>query len=68
AETIRTQLGSSSGITLVPYEQAYEPGFEDMQRRRPDTTRIRELLGWEPTRSLPQIIEDVAADLRARIS
>ncbi|MDD2857892.1 MAG: GDP-mannose 4,6-dehydratase [Candidatus Nanopelagicales bacterium] len=68
AETIRTQLGSSSEIALVPYEQAYEPGFEDMQRRRPDTTRIHDLLGWEPTRTLAQIIDDVATDLRTRIA
>jgi len=68
AETIRDQLGSSSEITLVPYEQAYEPGFEDMQRRRPDITRIRELLGWEPTLTLEQVIKDVSADLRSRTS
>jgi len=66
AATIRDQLGSTSEITLVPYEQAYEPGFEDMQRRRPDISRINELLGWEPTMTLDQVIKDVSADLRSR--
>lgn len=58
--------GSTSEITHIPYELAYETGFEDMQRRRPDTTRIHSLLGWEPTRDLDTIITDVAADLKAR--
>lgn len=66
ASTIRDQLGSTSEISLVPYEQAYEPGFEDMQRRRPDISRINELLGWKPTMSLDQVIKDVSADLRSR--
>ncbi len=66
ASTIRDQLGSTSEISLVPYEQAYEPGFEDMQRRRPDISRISELLGWKPTMSLDQVIKDVSADLRSR--
>lgn len=65
AHTIRDQLGSTSAVTLIPYEQAYEPGFEDMLRRRPDTTRIRTLLGWEPRLSLSDIIRDVSEDLKA---
>jgi UDP-glucose 4-epimerase len=58
--------GSTSEIVLVPYEQAYEVGFEDMQRRRPDTTKVHALLGWEPTRDLTDIINDVAADFKSR--
>ena len=65
---IRVQqlTASSSEVTLIPYDEAYESGFEDMQRRRPDTTRIRSLLGWQPTRTLDDIVLDVAADLKAR--
>ena len=66
AQTVREQLDSQSEIVLVPYDQAYEPGFEDMERRRPDIGRIHELLGWKPTRALEQVIADVAADLRVR--
>jgi UDP-glucose 4-epimerase len=58
--------GSTSTIQVIPYEVAYETGFEDMQRRRPDTTRIRETIGWEPTRSLNEILTDVMADFRER--
>jgi len=66
AEKIRDITGSSSEIIYVPYDEAYEAGFEDMQRRRPDTTRIANLLGWAPTRDLDQIVADVAEDLRSR--
>ena len=60
--------GSVSEIVHVPYDQAYEVGFEDMQRRRPNTSRIHGLIGWEPTRDLNTIISDVSADLKARIA
>jgi nucleoside-diphosphate-sugar epimerase len=59
AETVRDMAQSSSPIVTVPYEDAYEPGFEDMMRRLPDTTKIRERLAWEPTKPLPIIIRDV---------
>ena len=59
AEKVREATGSSSEIKLVPYDEAYEEGFEDMQRRIPDTTRIRERIGWEPTKSLDEILADV---------
>jgi UDP-glucose 4-epimerase len=52
AERVVELSGSSSEITLVPYDVAYEEGFEDMQRRLPDTAKIRERIGWQPTRSL----------------
>jgi UDP-glucose 4-epimerase len=68
AETIRNQVGSTSEIVYVPYDEAYEYGFEDMQRRVPNTERIRELTGWTPTRDLQTIIGDVAADLKVRIA
>ncbi|HYF24600.1 MAG TPA: GDP-mannose 4,6-dehydratase [Baekduia sp.] len=52
---------SASTVTFVPYEEAYEAGFEDMYRRIPDTTKVRELIGWQPQRSLGDIISDVIA-------
>jgi UDP-glucose 4-epimerase len=66
AERIRTFLGSSSEIVFVPYDEAYEAGFEDMHRRRPDTSRIHDLIGWEPVLDLDAVIRDVAADVKAR--
>ncbi|MFC1678615.1 GDP-mannose 4,6-dehydratase [Elusimicrobiota bacterium] len=59
AERIREAAGSSSEIVLVPYDKAYEVGFEDMSRRVPDLARIRALIGYEPTMSLDDIIRDV---------
>ncbi len=67
AQTILGITGSSSEIVLVPYDEAYETGFEDMQRRRPDTTRVHDLLGWEPTHDLDRIIRDVASDVEGRL-
>ena len=56
--------GSDSKIRYVPYDEAYEEGFEDMQRRVPDTTRARELVGFEPTVALDEIIRLVVQDPR----
>jgi UDP-glucose 4-epimerase len=50
---------SSSEIAYVPYAEAYAPGFEDMERRVPDTTRIRELIGWTPERSLDESLQRI---------
>lgn len=58
---------SSSSIVHVPYDQAYEIGFEDMERRVPNTARLRALTAWRPSHSIDQIIRDVADDLRARL-
>ena len=66
AARICERVGSSSEIVHIPYDEAYETGFEDMQRRRPDTSKIEKLMGWQPTKDLDAIIDDVAADLRAR--
>jgi UDP-glucose 4-epimerase len=57
--------GSSSSIQLVPYEQAYGEGYEDMRRRVPDNTKARELVGFDPKTTLDEIISAVAADQRA---
>ena len=64
AQQVIEQLGSSSEIEYIPYEQAYEQGFEDMLRRKPDTRSIKNLINWQPEHDLTDIINDVAADLR----
>jgi UDP-glucose 4-epimerase len=59
AETVRRLAGSSSDIVHVPYDEAYEEGFEDMPRRVPDTTKIHELIGFRSTHSLEDIVRSV---------
>ena len=54
-------IGSKSEIVKVPYAEAYPEGFEDMQRRVPDISKINDALGWTPQIGLDQIIEDIAA-------
>jgi UDP-glucose 4-epimerase len=66
AEMIVAKTGSTSKIVHIPYEEAYEEGFEDMERRVPDITRIRNLTRWEPTRTMDDILDDVIAFERAR--
>jgi nucleoside-diphosphate-sugar epimerase len=68
AESILERTGSSSSVVHIPYEVAYEEGFEDMERRVPDTAKIHGLTGWAPTRSLPDILDDVIAFERARLA
>jgi UDP-glucose 4-epimerase len=65
-ETI-ARTDSTSEIRYIPYEQAYGSGFEDMERRLPDTTRIRRLIGWSPSRTLDEILNDVIAFERTRV-
>jgi UDP-glucose 4-epimerase len=64
AKQVREVAQSKSEIVFVPYEKAYEQGFEDMPRRVPDTTKIRNLIGWQPTIALPQILADVVDYIR----
>ena len=52
--------GSKSEITKIPYSEAYPEGFEDMQRRVPDISKIKNILGWSPDIGLDQIIRDIA--------
>ena len=59
AERVRELTGSDSEIVLVPYDDAYEEGFEDMPRRYPDIGKIERTAGWTPTTSLDAILEDV---------
>jgi nucleoside-diphosphate-sugar epimerase len=65
ADAVIRMTGSGSGVVHIPYDEAYERGFEDMQRRIPDTTRLRELTGWTPMRSFEEILSDVIAFERA---
>jgi UDP-glucose 4-epimerase len=67
AEIVIGETGSKSKIEYVSYEKAYPKGFEDTMRRIPDTTKIRELTGWEPKKDLRKIIHDVAAHIRSEI-
>jgi UDP-glucose 4-epimerase len=56
--------GSSSAVELIPYDQAYEAGFEDMERRVPNTTKLNALTGWVATRTLDDILHDSIAEAR----
>lgn len=67
AEMVKTRTGSRSPIETVPYDEAYGEGFEDMERRQPDTAKIRELIGWQPTRDLGEIIDGVADHMRTAV-
>jgi len=62
---VRQMAGSSSDIHYIPYDQAYEAGFEDMPRRVPDITKIREYVGYEPKVPLDDIIRTVIEHMRA---
>jgi UDP-glucose 4-epimerase len=60
AEQIIAQTHSTSDITYTPYADAYPAGFEDMQRRVPDITKIKKAISWQPEHTLTTIIDDVA--------
>ncbi|MGW2555358.1 NAD-dependent epimerase/dehydratase family protein [Streptomyces sp. NPDC001635] len=65
ADRIIEQSGSVSRIEHLSYADAYGPGFEDMERRVPDTTKLRNLTGWHPRHSLSDVLADAVADARA---
>ncbi len=65
AQRVKKLTGSASPITFIPYDKAYAPGFEDMQRRVPDTTRIQTTVGWQPRHDLNSILRRVIAWLQA---
>jgi UDP-glucose 4-epimerase len=67
AERIRAMTGSQSVIELVPYEKAYEAGFEDMPRRVPDLTKIGKYVGYRPTVGLDEILRRVIEHTRATL-
>ncbi len=66
AQVVKERTGSSSPITYTPYDQAYEPGFEDMQRRVPALEKLEDLTGFRPRTQLPEIVDRVAAYLASK--
>ena len=66
AERIKALTGSASPIVTIPYDQAYEAGFEDMPRRVPDIGRIRDLIGYQPRVKLDEILAKVIEYFRER--
>jgi UDP-glucose 4-epimerase len=65
AQRVKELTGSASPIVTIPYHEAYETGFEDMQRRVPDTSKLEAAIGWSQTIALDEILQDVIADERA---
>jgi UDP-glucose 4-epimerase len=65
AQKIVHQANSGSTIKLIPYDEAYPAGFEDMQRRVPDIERIHALTGWGPTKTLDDIVAETIAEAAA---
>ncbi len=63
ADKIIERTNSTSKITFTPYDDAYPAGYEDMQRRVPDTTKIKNSIEWSPVNSLENIIDEVAAEM-----
>jgi UDP-glucose 4-epimerase len=66
AHVVKERTGSDSPIIFVPYEQAYEPGFEDMPRRIPSLEKLESLTGFRPTTPLIDIVDRVIAHSRKR--
>jgi UDP-glucose 4-epimerase len=64
ATLVKELTESSSPIVYVPYQEAYEEGFEDMRRRVPDLGKIRRLIGYAPSMTLPKILHEVIAFYR----
>jgi UDP-glucose 4-epimerase len=65
ARRVKERAASKSEITLVPYDKAYEEGFEDMPRRLPDTTKLCRLIGYEPRVHLDEILDNVIEYFRS---
>jgi UDP-glucose 4-epimerase len=64
AEKVIDRTQSKSTLKYIPYTDAYPAGFEDMQRRVPDITKIKNSIGWQPTHTLESIIDSVAASFK----
>ena len=64
ARRVIVRSGSASELELIPYDEAYESGFEDMLRRVPDTSKLNALTGWKATRSLDEILDEMIAEAR----
>jgi nucleoside-diphosphate-sugar epimerase len=69
ARRVIERTESASKIRLVPYEEAYDDGFEELGRRKPDTTALEQLTGWRPARTVDDAIDDVIAyESRERVA
>jgi len=68
AQQVIEQSDTTSTIQYIPYSEAYAPGFEDMRRRVPSTSKINQAIGWQSTRSLSQILDDVLAYERVQMN
>jgi len=64
AKQVISLTQSNSKLVYIPYDQAYEAGFEDMARRLPDTSKAKRFVGFAPTKSLKEILESVIAYYR----
>jgi UDP-glucose 4-epimerase len=67
AELVKAMTESTSEIIFVPYEQAYESGFEDMARRLPDLAKIEQIIGYRPTLDLARMLEWLIAYYRMEL-
>ena len=61
----RQTAGSRSPIVRIPYEEAYASGFEDMMRRVPSVEKLERTIGFKPSSTLEQIVQDVVAEQQA---
>jgi UDP-glucose 4-epimerase len=66
AHIVKQRTGSASPITYIPYDQAYEPGFEDMQRRVPALEKLQRLTGFRPATPLSEIVDRVVAHFQEK--
>jgi len=68
AEKIKVMTGSSSRIVFVPYNTAYEEGFEDMARRVPDIAKLKQFVGYEPQVTLEESLQSIIEDQQRRLA
>ena len=68
AQKVKEMTGSASEIQVIPYSEAYGAGFDDMHRRVPNLAKIRSLIGYQPSQSLEDILRDVIAEKRSKLS
>jgi UDP-glucose 4-epimerase len=68
ARRVKARTGSDSEIVFVPYEEAYDSGFEDFRRRVPSISKIQSMIGWEPTTRLDETIDQIIHYYREKIN
>jgi UDP-glucose 4-epimerase len=66
AKRVKARSKSKSAIKKIPYNKAFGPGFEDMQRRVPCIDKVKKLIGWRPTSNLDKILDDIIAEQQAK--